>query len=447
MYRRFCSSMVPEINIPTLLQSPSLVINHTTPLLLYFPLNLSLFQYYTVFPFTASQWQELEHQALIFKYMVSGIPIPPDLLFSIKRSYLDSAMPSKLFPHHPQHRVVPVGAVGWNCFQMGMGRKIDPEPGRCRRTDGKKWRCSKEAFPDSKYCERHMHRGKNRSRKPVEVLKTTTSTSSTNSMISNPSLTPTNISSITKNLSAALTPTSRSSISSFSSLPSYNSHHIDHPFLYNHSSSSSSSSSRHPGFGLSPQHHDTSTTSLLLDSGSYSQTHNADYSRNRYAYGMKEEVDHEHVFFSEEPSGNVRRFSGGSSSSSLDDQSSWKLTPLTMSCSSSKQRNCSGLQNEQYSNYLQLQSRHKQDHHYQQQQNYSSYVFNGNDTEMERKEETQNRTMHRFFDEWPVKDKDSWLDLDDKSSNSGSISTTRLSISMPTSSSHEFPIFTSRTGD
>jgi hypothetical protein len=28
---------------------------------------------------------------------------------------------------------------------MGLGRKIDPEPGRCRRTDGKKWRCSKEA--------------------------------------------------------------------------------------------------------------------------------------------------------------------------------------------------------------------------------------------------------------------------------------------------------------
>lgn len=49
-----------------------------------------------------------------------------------------------------------------------FGKKLDPEPGRCRRTDGKKWRCSKDAYPDSKYCERHMHRGKNRSRKPVE---------------------------------------------------------------------------------------------------------------------------------------------------------------------------------------------------------------------------------------------------------------------------------------
>ncbi|KAG8471852.1 hypothetical protein CXB51_036985 [Gossypium anomalum] len=49
-----------------------------------------------------------------------------------------------------------------------MGRKVDPEPGRCRRTDGKKWRCSKLAYTDSKYCERHMHRGKYRSRKHVE---------------------------------------------------------------------------------------------------------------------------------------------------------------------------------------------------------------------------------------------------------------------------------------
>jgi hypothetical protein len=50
-----------------------------------------------------------------------------------------------------------------------FGKKLDPEPGRCRRTDGKKWRCSKEAAPDSKYCERHMNRGRNRSRKPVET--------------------------------------------------------------------------------------------------------------------------------------------------------------------------------------------------------------------------------------------------------------------------------------
>ena len=51
-------------------------------------------------PFTASQWQELEHQALIFKYIVSGVPIPADLIWTVKRS-LDSSLSSGLFPHQP----------------------------------------------------------------------------------------------------------------------------------------------------------------------------------------------------------------------------------------------------------------------------------------------------------------------------------------------------------
>ncbi|WZZ70901.1 hypothetical protein YC2023_082271 [Brassica napus] len=87
----------------------------------------------TRIPFTESQWEELENQALVFKYLAANIPL------------------------------------GGMCTRWaGMERKIDAEPGRCRRTDGKKWRCSKDASPDSKYCERHMHRGKNRSsRKPL----------------------------------------------------------------------------------------------------------------------------------------------------------------------------------------------------------------------------------------------------------------------------------------
>ncbi|CAI0473280.1 unnamed protein product [Linum tenue] len=113
-------------------------------------------------PFTATQWQELEHQALIYKYMVSGVPIPPELLFSVKRS-LDSSFSSILIKLRPFFWCGVIVAVGWGCFQVGFGKKGDPEPGRCRRTDGKKWRCSKEAYPGSKYCDRHMHRGKNRS--------------------------------------------------------------------------------------------------------------------------------------------------------------------------------------------------------------------------------------------------------------------------------------------
>lgn len=49
-----------------------------------------------------------------------------------------------------------------------MSNSSDPDPGRCKRTDGKKWRCSKEVAPEQKYCERHMHRGRPRSRKHVE---------------------------------------------------------------------------------------------------------------------------------------------------------------------------------------------------------------------------------------------------------------------------------------
>nr|ABQ01222.1 putative growth-regulating factor 9 [Zea mays] len=120
------------------------------------------------YPFTASQWQELEHQALIYKCLASGKPIPSYLMPPLRR-ILDSALATSpsLAAFQPQP------SLGWGgCFGMGFSRKPadeDPEPGRCRRTDGKKWRCSKEAYPDSKYCEKHMHRGKNRSRKPVEM--------------------------------------------------------------------------------------------------------------------------------------------------------------------------------------------------------------------------------------------------------------------------------------
>ncbi|KAF1887463.1 hypothetical protein Lal_00040517 [Lupinus albus] len=350
------------------------------------------------FPFTPSQWQELEHQALIYKHMASGVSIPPDLIFPIKRSYLDSPLSSRLLPHQPQH-------FGWNYLQMG----------RCRRTDGKKWRCSKEAYPDSKYCERHMHRGKNRSRKPVEVLKTTNDTNAS-------STTPSSILSITKN-NPALTPTTthdsyhhQHSSSSYAA-----SHPQQHSFLYHHPPPSRPSSN-----GLSFQ--DNNTASMFLDNASCSQN-NTD---SRYIYGLKEEVD-EHAFFTE-PSGNMRSFPA----SSMDD--SWNLTPLTISSSSSsKQRNFSGLTNDNEYSYLQLQS--LSDNAKQQpEQDQGCY----NDMKCEnimklgdREEQPpQQKTVHRFFDEWPPKRRGLWLDLDDKSS------TTQLSISIPTS--NDFATFSSR---
>ncbi|EYU25864.1 hypothetical protein ABFS82_10G082800 [Erythranthe guttata] len=160
-------------------------------------------------PFTPSQWQELEHQALVYKYMVYGIPIPPDLLFTIRRSLHHHHSSSTTFLLHHHH------SGSWNSFNMGFGKKIDPEPGRCRRTDGKKWRCSKEAYPDSKYCERHMHRGRNRSRKPVETVLLPHSSTAANSPC---------------NRNAATTTTTTTPLGN-TLLPS---HHPPPHFLYSH---------------------------------------------------------------------------------------------------------------------------------------------------------------------------------------------------------------------
>lgn len=49
-------------------------------------------------PFTVSQWHELEHQALIFKYLKAGLPVPPDLLVPIRRSL---QLISSSLLHHP----------------------------------------------------------------------------------------------------------------------------------------------------------------------------------------------------------------------------------------------------------------------------------------------------------------------------------------------------------
>ncbi|GLJ43556.1 hypothetical protein SUGI_0906120 [Cryptomeria japonica] len=115
-------------------------------------------------PFTASQWQELEHQALIFKYMMAGMAVPPELLISIRKNHTLNMFSTLSSPGLGSLRP----NLGWGSFHLGFANNTDPEPGRCRRTDGKKWRCSRDAVPDQKYCERHMNRGRHRSRKPVE---------------------------------------------------------------------------------------------------------------------------------------------------------------------------------------------------------------------------------------------------------------------------------------
>lgn len=111
-------------------------------------------------PFTPSQWMELEHQALIYKYIVANAPVPTTLLIPIRRSLAPAALsPFASFASNP---------MGWGSLHLAYAGSTDPEPGRCRRTDGKKWRCSRDAVPDQKYCERHINRGRHRSRKHVE---------------------------------------------------------------------------------------------------------------------------------------------------------------------------------------------------------------------------------------------------------------------------------------
>ncbi|CAI9291033.1 unnamed protein product [Lactuca saligna] len=104
--------------------------------------------------FTATQWQELERQTIIYKYIMASIPIPPQLLL----------------PSSTQSNRTNTGIR----FSNGS----DPEPWRCRRTDGKKWRCAKDVGPNQKYCERHAHKTRSRSRKPVDTTHNPTATSS-----------------------------------------------------------------------------------------------------------------------------------------------------------------------------------------------------------------------------------------------------------------------------
>ncbi|XP_023517130.1 growth-regulating factor 1-like [Cucurbita pepo subsp. pepo] len=112
-------------------------------------------------PFTQSQWIELEHQALIYKYLSSNVPVPSNLLIPLKKSLYPYGLTCSSAGSLPPN-------TRWGSFHLGFSGNTDPEPGRCRRTDGKKWRCSRDAVADQKYCERHINRGRHRSRKPVE---------------------------------------------------------------------------------------------------------------------------------------------------------------------------------------------------------------------------------------------------------------------------------------
>ncbi|KAF5734367.1 hypothetical protein HS088_TW16G00816 [Tripterygium wilfordii] len=108
-----------------------------------------------VVPFTEAQWQELEKQTIIYKYLMASVPATSEFLIPITTKTTTSSA------------TVPPSS---NSTSISTNtNKADPEPWRCKRTDGKKWRCSRDVAPDQKYCERHCHKTRPRSRKPVEL--------------------------------------------------------------------------------------------------------------------------------------------------------------------------------------------------------------------------------------------------------------------------------------
>uniref|UniRef100_A0ACD5V2H5 Uncharacterized protein n=1 Tax=Avena sativa TaxID=4498 RepID=A0ACD5V2H5_AVESA len=113
-------------------------------------------------PLTFMQRQELEHQVLIYRYFVASAPVPVNLVLPIWNSVAAASPAPQRFPS--------LAGLGRLCFDHRSS--MEPEPDRCRRTDGKKWRCSHGVVPGSKYCERHVHRGRGRSRKLVEAAAT-----------------------------------------------------------------------------------------------------------------------------------------------------------------------------------------------------------------------------------------------------------------------------------
>ncbi|KAJ3695573.1 hypothetical protein LUZ60_000950 [Juncus effusus] len=297
------------------------------------------------YPFTPSQWQELEHQALIYKYMESGIPIPSDLILPIRRSFLlDSSLASPSLGFSQP-------SLGWGVYQMGFPRKAeDPEPGRCRRTDGKKWRCSKEAYPDSKYCEKHMHRGKNRSRKPVEMPLTTSNP--------NPNANPNNISSVSSTSSRTTSPYP-SSLSMSTPQPAYN--HL----LYSNQINST------------PSHFQNASPYYSSD---------REY---RYSHGVRE-LEEQQGFYTD-------------SSTGERDSCSWQFRPLGMNGGSIQQQ----------SSYIPFfSSKEEGDKSHNNQQHCFLLGADLKLEKPVRSETEGEKPLRHFFDEWPQK-KDPWMDLEE----------------------------------
>lgn len=314
--------------------------------------------------FTEVQWQELEHQAMIYKYLVAGLPVPPDLVMPIRRSF--DALPSRFFYH---------SGLGYYPY---YGKKFDPEPGRCRRTDGKKWRCAKDAYPDSKYCERHMHRGRNRSRKPVESQSTSQSLATAVSQCS------------TGNSNGTVS-VAASGSGNFKSMPPY-------PVA----------SSEILSFGSNSTKSQVEPTLFAIDNKEY-----------RYIHGMTPGAD-DHKFSSE----TIQSNRGQGINSSPD--STWNILPTSSPLQKSKNDTLSSEISSQvhisqaFDTLIDPTASNKRQQH----------CFFGNEIVMPESEKQEQHSMRPFFNEWPTT-RESWPDVGNEASHNVSFSTTQLSISTP----------------
>ncbi|EFH56440.1 At2g45480/F4L23.1 [Arabidopsis lyrata subsp. lyrata] len=106
----------------------------------------------------AAQLMEFRMQTLVYRYIEAGLRVPHHLVVPIWNSLALSS--SSNYNYHSSSLL---SNKGVNHIDT-----VEPEPTRCRRTDGKKWRCRNRVLLYEKYCERHMHRGRKRSRKLVE---------------------------------------------------------------------------------------------------------------------------------------------------------------------------------------------------------------------------------------------------------------------------------------
>lgn len=402
--------------------------------------------------FTQSQWQELEHQALIFKHMLANVPVPAELLIPIRKSVCElaglSAGPGS---HHPN-------PSPWGPFHLRFASNTDPEPGRCRRTDGKKWRCSRDVAPDQKYCERHMHRGRPRSRKPVEGGQTAINTSGNNTTAQSLVGGPSSSSAATNNAASSMIglAAGRSSTSNLTSLrPSISINNTQQ----NHNQSNSALmgikpfSSSGTGGGIMSINGVSGSSGSQFKPPLHLSPASAMPKDYRFMNWMKGEIDEQILFSEANPgSNNMRVLSQDSHSmNSLAMLSSvnnaWRLMPSKLAdtkintntnTNSLLQYNSSQLRTigQDFGLMPEMNLQQSQHHQQQQQQQQHSFLNNGfGVVESVRDQSSGGQPLRHFFDDWP-RSRDPWSDMEaEQRSHPTNSSTTQLSISIPMTSS------------